>query len=67
MKPTVKQYKGFKILEELDTTAQMPVFKVYTAVEWAYGKGLREYEWEACSEQEAREFIDGAKGEAKHV
>lgn len=54
-KPVI--YKGYKILEETDTTAQMPVFKIYTAEEWAYGKGYRSAEWEACSLEEAKEWI----------
>lgn len=51
-------YKGFKIKEQLDITTQRPIFMVYTKEEWAYGHGFRFPEWEACSMQEARDFID---------
>ena len=52
-KSTVVSYKGYKI-EEVNNT----VFHVYTAEEWAYGKGLRYFEWEAGSLTEAKEWID---------
>ncbi|WP_188066675.1 hypothetical protein [Brevibacillus brevis] len=51
-------YKGFKIQEGTDITTGNQVFKVYTKEEWAYGEGFRSYEWEACTMQEAKEFID---------
>lgn len=53
MAARVTAYKGFKIHEESAT-----MFKVYTADEWAYGKGFRYPEWEAGTMQEAKEFID---------
>ncbi|KZE65126.1 hypothetical protein AV545_04170 [Paenibacillus jamilae] len=58
MASKVKQYKGFKIHETQDITMGSPLFVVYTAEEWAYGKGIRSNEWEACSMQEAKDFID---------
>ncbi|WP_028559004.1 hypothetical protein [Paenibacillus pinihumi] len=57
-KSKVISYKGFKIKESNDTTTKLPTFKVYTSEEWQYGEGYRLYDWEACSMEEATEFID---------
>lgn len=57
-KSKVSTYKGFKIKETVDIDTQNPLFVVYTKEEWGYGEGFRTYEWEACSMQEARDFID---------
>ncbi|MFD3260871.1 hypothetical protein ACE3MQ_19945 [Paenibacillus lentus] len=58
MKKRVTTYRGFKIRESIDYITGKPVFRVYTKEEWAYGSGFRCYEWEACSMQEARDFVD---------
>lgn len=49
-------YKGYKILEETDRLGGQ-VFNVYTAGEWAQGKGYRQVEWEAGTLEEAKEWI----------
>lgn len=54
MKTKVINYKGFKIQETNEN-----MFYIFTLDEWAYGNGLRSYEWEAGTIEEAREFIDG--------
>lgn len=57
VKGKVTTYKGFKVKECLDGQGNM-VFKVYTKDEWGYGEGFRSCEWEACTMQEAHDFID---------
>ncbi|MGV6935970.1 hypothetical protein ACWA2B_10690 [Paenibacillus sp. CMM36] len=59
MTTKVTQYKGFKVHETQDIAMGSPLFVVYTPEEWAYGKGIRSYEWEASTMQEAKDFIDG--------
>lgn len=49
----LKSYKGFKIKQEKDGR-----FYIYTNDEWSYGKGLRYSEHDACTLEEAKEFID---------
>ncbi|MEC0136148.1 hypothetical protein P4H94_04500 [Paenibacillus macerans] len=63
MKNKVTSYKGFRIKESVDFITKLPVFKVYTAEEWAYGEGFRCYEWEACSMKEAMDFVDSYESE----
>lgn len=50
---SVTTYKGFKIQE-----VEPGLFFLFTAEEWAYGKGYRYPEHEAGSIEEAKEFID---------
>lgn len=49
----IKRYKGFVIQWLSDDE-----YLVFTKDEWSMGKGNRYPEWEACSEQEAKDFID---------
>ena len=52
-------HKGWLIVPREDTPGQ-PVYLCYTPEEAEYPAALRtSAEWEACSLQEARDFIDG--------
>jgi hypothetical protein len=55
----IKSYKGFKIEEIIEDGHD--IFRLYTNEEWAYGKGLRSYEWDVCTIEEAKRFIDSYK------
>ncbi|WP_168121910.1 hypothetical protein [Paenibacillus sp. HB172176] len=52
----VVTYRGFKIESLIDDGHE--IFRIYTEEEWGYGEGLRSYEWDACTYQEAKDFID---------
>lgn len=49
----VKQYKGFVIA--LDSESR---YQLYTKDEWSYGNGMRYAEHDACSIDEAKQWID---------
>lgn len=48
----IKTYKGFVIAQNKE------FLFIYTKDEWNYGHGCRYWEHEACSMQEAIDFID---------
>ncbi|MNB79519.1 hypothetical protein D3C75_262540 [compost metagenome] len=58
MKNKVTNYKGFKIMEDMDYITKKPTFQVYTKEEWSNSAVFRSSEWEACSMKEATDFVD---------
>jgi hypothetical protein len=56
-----KKHKGWLIVSKIDKETGMEFFYCYTPDELEYPAALRSYEWEACSLQEALDFINSCR------
>ncbi len=61
MRKVTRKYKGWAIKQDIERSAdglEHIIYRCYTPEEWEYPSNIRLPEWDACSLQEAKDFID---------